>query len=168
MNKKEFQSMELEEQIMYMNKYMASGESLSSLCRTIGISKSISAKFLSHGYKLIEGQYILQQETISNEPIGTTGRQNIKKDTSTPLEQSRALKTVTEGMKGKGNKKIGRPQIHEKDNTGKNINTHKLTIEIDKEVAKALLHYKVDEEGFKINEFIENLIKENIPKKYFK
>jgi hypothetical protein len=107
------------------------------------------------------------QESIFKEPSKATEQQNIKKNINVPLKQSKALKTVTEGMK-ENKVKIGRPQVHEKDSSGKNVNTHKLTIEINKEVARALQHYKIDQEGFKINLFIEELIKANVPEKYFK
>jgi predicted DNA-binding protein YlxM (UPF0122 family) len=172
MNRNEFRVMEVPEQVSYINKYMAEGKSLSAICKEIGMSKSISEKFKHYGYVLQDNQYILQQiegqESIFNEPKKVIEQQNVKRDINVPLKQNKALKTVTEGIKEVNRVKTGRPQIHEKDESGKNINTHKLTIEIDKEVARALQHYKVDQEGFKINQFIEDLIKANVPEKYFK
>jgi hypothetical protein len=134
------------------------------------MSKSIAGKFKHYGYMLVDNQYIMQQEegqeSIFKEPSKATEQQNIKKGVNVPLKQNKALKTVTEGMK-ENKVKIGRPQVHKKDSAGKNVNTHKLTIEIDKEVVKALMRYKVDGE-FRVNKYIEDLLKANVPKEYFK
>lgn len=43
----------------------------------------------------------------------------------------------------------------------------KLTIEIDQDVYKALMFYKIDQ-GIYVNGYIEGLLKANVPEKYFK
>lgn len=61
MNKKEFQDKTLINQVNYYNEKMKQGQSLSKISKEIGISKSISSKFKSHGYNLINGKLILSQ-----------------------------------------------------------------------------------------------------------
>jgi len=56
-------------------------------------------------------------------------------------------------------KKVGRPK-----RVGKK--PKKLTIEIDQEVYKALMFYKIDQ-GVYVNGYIEELLKANVPEKYF-
>ncbi|MCO5388851.1 MAG: hypothetical protein NHB14_27210 [Desulfosporosinus sp.] len=56
-------------------------------------------------------------------------------------------------------KRVGRPPR-------KGEKPKKLTIEISQDVYKALMHFKIDE-GIYVNGFIEELIKKNIPSKYF-
>ena len=57
-------------------------------------------------------------------------------------------------------KKVGRPKRE-------GLKPKKLTIEIDQEVYKALMHFKIDQ-GVYVNGYIEELIKANVPEKYFK
>lgn len=56
-------------------------------------------------------------------------------------------------------KKVGRPK--------KSGETKKITIEIDAAVHKALMHFKIDK-GIYVNGYIEDLLKSNVPEKYFK
>jgi len=73
LNKEEFQKLPLNEQIDYYNEKMLQGESMSKISSVIGISKSVSAKFKEHGYKLIDKQYILQDAQESQSlPLGVT------------------------------------------------------------------------------------------------
>lgn len=74
MTKEEFLKLNLNYQVEYINKLMVSGQSLSIICKNIGISKSISAKIINHGYVFdkVNKQYILDQiegqETLFIEP----------------------------------------------------------------------------------------------------
>jgi hypothetical protein len=56
-------------------------------------------------------------------------------------------------------KKVGRPPREGE-------KPKKLTIEIDPAVYKALMHYKIDE-GLYVNAYIEDLLRANVPGKYF-
>ena len=60
-----------------------------------------------------------------------------------------------------GPKKVGRPRRLDK------TKLKKLTIEINEEIYKALMFYKIDQD-FYVNGYIEELLKANVPEKYFK
>ena len=57
-------------------------------------------------------------------------------------------------------KKVGRPKREGK-------KPKKITIEIDQDVYKALMHFKIDQDLY-VNGYIEDLLKANVPEKYFK
>ncbi|NNU75315.1 hypothetical protein [Clostridium estertheticum] len=62
MNKKEYFKSTLEEQVNYINQKMNEGKSFNDTCKEILLLKgAVLNKFKKHGYKLIEGQYILKQ-----------------------------------------------------------------------------------------------------------
>ena len=62
MNKKEYFKSTLEEQVNYINQKMNEGKSFNDTCKEILLLKGgVSNKFKKHGYKLIEGQYLLKQ-----------------------------------------------------------------------------------------------------------
>ena len=62
MNKKEYFKSTLEEQVNYINQKMNDGKSFNDTCKEILLLKGgVSNKFKKHGYKLIEGQYLLKQ-----------------------------------------------------------------------------------------------------------
>ncbi|MCB2358171.1 hypothetical protein [Clostridium estertheticum] len=62
MNKKEYFKSTLEEQVNYINQKMNEGKSFNDTCKEILLIKGgVLNKFKKHGYKLIEGQYILKQ-----------------------------------------------------------------------------------------------------------
>jgi len=73
MNKKEYFKSTLEEQVNYINQKMNEGKSFNDTCKEILLLKGgVSNKFKKHGYKLIEGQYLLKQipeKQYSNEEL---------------------------------------------------------------------------------------------------
>jgi len=157
MLKEEFLQLTISKQINHVNDIINKGGSLTSICKELGISKSISAKFKNHGYILKDKQYILElkegQETSFKEPIEI--KQKI--DTITPgntinvMELQQELKEVNP---------VGRPKTRDKNKIVK------LTIEMNKDIIKALKFMAIGEEVY-INQYIEELLKKNIPEKYF-
>lgn len=91
MNKTEFNSLEVLEQIEYINKSLLEGSTLTNICKSIGIGRStIRDRFkkVSYEYNKSINQYesiveIIETETIA--PIRTN--KHIKEDTSTVLQQ---------------------------------------------------------------------------------
>lgn len=65
-DKVEFQSMKLADQITYYNTKMLQGLSMGKVSDKLGISKSIGSKFKSHGYVLDKAlkQYILHIKPV--------------------------------------------------------------------------------------------------------
>lgn len=72
-----------------------------------------------------------------------------------------------EPLKKANKRNVGRPQKHEKDSQGNKLNKSKMTIEIDNNVITAL-RLKKTLEKITINDFIEEILRENIEEKYFK
>ncbi|MCB2309427.1 hypothetical protein LGL08_23055 [Clostridium estertheticum] len=98
MDKIEFQKKPLIEQINYYNEKMSQGQSMSNISNEIGISKSVSAKFKSHGYELIDNKYILQgnkEAQRHQEP------QKEKKVILAPTKTPPPVVTVSEEIKAK-------------------------------------------------------------------
>ena len=137
MNKIEFQGLTIQQQVDYINQ----GESLSSVCRAIGMSKSIASKYLSKGYIQVNGKYTLTE--LSNVPPQT---QEVAVDTITPPK-------TKEVKKVQNKPKIGRPC--------KQFETTKLTLEVNKLLVRKLKHYCIDNEIY-MNKFIEDLIRNNL------
>lgn len=184
MKREEFQGMKLVDQVNYINENMAQEQSLSQVCNELGISKSISAKFLSHNYYLdkTSKQYILKQiegqETLFNKPQEkekaeidtiTLPKVIIEPQTSTitrtPTEESH-IETYNFPLPTEVIKKTGRPQKYIKDAEGKNLEKKKLTLEIDNRTFKAL-QVKKALEGITLNAYVEELLSKYIDKKYF-
>ena len=160
MDKKEWQAMSIDEQVRELNQRLASGESLTTFTKRLGVDKgNLSRKLKREGYSLVEGQYIVVQGIEGQldilgaaleakaEPKAEAKAKPIKK-----AAQSDKAPTAPRGT-------AGRP--------GREYAVKKLTIEIHADIFKALHHYKIDE-GIKINEFIENLLKEALPAEYLK
>jgi hypothetical protein len=128
MTKEEFQSMSLVKQVDYYNERMKQGQTMSKISSELGISKSISAKFLGHGYTLnkTDNQYVLQEvetlQTLLNEvkqpqeEHKTIERVNIlpkeEKDPTKAIESTKThdkIEIVKEVLKEEPKKAIGRP-----------------------------------------------------------
>ena len=100
MTKEELLKSNLNEQVEYINKLMAEGQSLSIICKNIGISKSISAKIINHGYIFdkINKQYILEQiegqETLFNEP--EKKQNNVKRinELNTSIQENQSIDII--------------------------------------------------------------------------
>ena len=138
MEKNIFQAMTIKEQVSYINLRMAKGESVTTACKSVGLSKELSRKYQKNGYKLIEGQFI-----PSHVPQQT---QEVAVDTITPPK-------AKEVKKVKNKAKIGRPC--------KTQETTKLTLEVNKILVRKLKHYCIDNEIY-MNKFIEGLIRNNL------
>jgi predicted HicB family RNase H-like nuclease len=196
MDKKEYFKLTLEQKVNYINKEMKEGKSFNSTCKEISIVKGDTlAKLKKHGYKLIDNQYILKQipekqnikegakelqldgvavDDLQDGKKMLEGTSNVQK-AETTVEQinedgsiSDKIKTVlSKEGKPKLKAKVGRPQKYKKDHSGKNIDKKKFTLEIDKNVYKALKHKKI-KENIAINIFVEDLLRKAIEDKYFK
>ena len=144
MTKELFLDLTILQQIEYFNKLMAEGGSLSSICKELGISKSISSKFKGHGYVFLDKQYLLQEgnKTPPNKP---QERAKEKKGIVTPIKTNI----------------VGRPKKIDKNKVVK------MTLEIDKSIHKALKYMAIDKE-ITITSYIEKLIKADLNEKYFK
>jgi hypothetical protein len=100
MTKEELLKSNLNEQVEYINKLMAEGQSLSIICKNIGISKSISAKIINHGYVFdkINKQYILEQikgqETLSNEPEKTQNNVKLINELNTSIQENQSIDII--------------------------------------------------------------------------
>lgn len=103
-DKVEFQSMKLADQITYYNTKMLQGLSMGKVSDKLGISKSIGSKFKSHGYVLDKAlkQYILHikpvevevPETILElviEPIKTAPQGKVNTNISLNIDLKRKL-----------------------------------------------------------------------------
>lgn len=103
-DKVEFQSMKLADQITYYNTKMQQGLSMGKVSDKLGISKSIGSKFKSHGYVLDKAlkQYILHikpvevevPETILElviEPIKTAPQGKVNTNISLNIDLKRKL-----------------------------------------------------------------------------
>ena len=158
MKREEFQSLSLSKQVQYINGLMTKGGSLSSICKDIGISKSVSAKYLKHGYELKDKQYILKpiegQTGLFSKPQEAQEEPKEKIDIITPIE----IKVIAEPQQEP--RQVGRPKTRDKSQVVK------LTMEINKDIVKALKFMSIDKEIY-INQYIEELLQSNIPEKYF-
>jgi len=196
MDKREYLKLTIEEQVNYINQEMKQGKSLTATCKELLVTKSSTlAKFKKHGYKLINGQYILKQ--IPEEQNLKGAKELQLADVAAELQDDEKLSEVTSSIKENENEtivnqsnkveikpnkvkntaskekksqlkaKVGRPQKYKKDRDGKNIDKKKFTLEIDKKVYKALKHKK-NNENIAINIFVEDLLRKAIEDKYFK
>ena len=128
MTKEEFQSMQLVKQVEYYNERMKQGQTMSKTSSELGVSKSISAKFLSHGYTFnkTNNQYVLQEvetlQTLLNEVKEPQEEQKpIERVIVLPKEKKETIKatesikthdnieTEKEVLKAEVKKAIGRP-----------------------------------------------------------
>lgn len=125
MKKKEFQSMSLSKQVEFINDGMREGKSLTSICKEIGISKSIGGKFKKHHYVLEDNQYILkpiegQIDMLKEESQSTEKKVDEVKEVTVPIREPQSeekpQKVETEQYKPqrvtepKAVPKRGRPQ----------------------------------------------------------
>jgi len=100
MTKEEFLKLNLNGQVEYINKLMAEGQSLSIICKDIGISKSISAKIINHGYVFdkINKQYILEQiegqETLFNESEKTQNNEKFANNLNTSIHENQSTDII--------------------------------------------------------------------------
>ena len=100
MNKTEFNSLEVLEQIEYINKSLLEGSTLTNVCKSIGIGRStIRDRFkkVSYEYNKSINQYesiveIIEDETIA--PVGTN--KHIKEDIKPITQESSNLVVGTE------------------------------------------------------------------------
>lgn len=100
MNKTEFNSLEVLEQIEYINKSLLEGSTLTNVCKSIGIGRStIRDRFkkVSYEYNKSINQYesiveIIEDETIA--PVGTN--KHIKEDIKPITQESSNLAVGTE------------------------------------------------------------------------
>jgi len=159
MDKKEWQAMSIDEKARHLNQRLASGESMSAFSQGLGIDRSNLCTKLKHaGYKLIEGQYKAQgiegQLDLLGAALEATAKPKAEAKAK-PIKKAAQSDKAPTAPRGTA----GRP--------GREYAVKKLTIEIHADIFKALHHYKIDE-GIKINEFIENLLKEALPAEYLK
>ena len=144
MNKQEFQALKISEQVDYINERMQTGESLTSACKSVEMTKELSRKFQKNHYKLIDMQFILQTDTT---PPSTSPNQQ---EVATDIISTPKIKSV---KKPQETKKIGRPC--------KLVATTKLTLEVDKKIHKKLKVYCAINE-LKMNEYITKLLLDNL------
>ena len=140
MNKLTFQALPIQNQIDYLNTQLLEGKSISGTCREIGISKSVCAKYKSHGYIIVDNQYTL---TPPNKPPQT-------QEVATDIISTPEVKSV---KKPQETKKIGRPL--------RTTKFKKITTEIDFILYKQLKHYCIDMD-INMNKYIEELLRKNL------
>lgn len=86
MNGLEFKELSIEKQVEYVNEKKREGESLSSVCKDLGISKSVGGKFKKHGYtideetnlyilKPIDGQLSIEEVPQENKKVSEPTRE---------------------------------------------------------------------------------------------
>ena len=112
----------------------------------------------------------IEEEILPNDQISqTTMAQEVTESKEVTIMPTNETKPVDEGIQAvvapptvgeTEPKKVGRPARSSQQPI------KKLTVEIDQEVYKALMHYKVDS-GLYVNAYIEDLLKANLPGKYF-
>ncbi|HZK52960.1 MAG TPA: hypothetical protein VFC84_01965 [Desulfosporosinus sp.] len=173
MDKTTYRALTTEERISFLNSEMAAGKKLNLVCKEIGIADNISTEFRKKGYTRDEqGLYIKHDQQhpgqmnidhLKTDEV-TQGDTESEEGTNTPPvvnETTGSKISLSENDLPKSGepKRVGRPP-----RTGKKMK--KLTIEIDPDVYKALLFYKIDQELY-MNNYIEELIKANVPEKYF-
>ena len=100
MNKTEFNSLEVLEQIEYINKSLLEGNTLTNVCKTIGIGRStIRDRFkkVSYEYNKSINQYESIVEIIEAETIAPAGANKpIKEDIKPVIQQSSNLVVGTD------------------------------------------------------------------------
>jgi hypothetical protein len=145
MKKDEFLRLEINKQIEIINKELASGKSLTIICKEIEVSKGIAQKFNKRGYMYNKNsnQYILSQvpgqENLFKEP-GEADKEPISKPKlikkrNVPLIKRESVKEATEPQKEATKEKgslRGRPMKK---------NRVKCNITLDAEVKEALQIY---------------------------
>jgi hypothetical protein len=132
MTKEEFQSMSLVKQVDYYNERMKQGQTMSKISIKLGVSKSISAKFLSHGYTFnkTNNQYVLQEvetlQTLLNEVKEPQEEQKpidsvivLPKEDKKPTKDIESTKTYDniELIKEETKKGVGRPTKQRREKT---------------------------------------------------
>ena len=180
MNKAEYRSLSWEERTTYFNARMETGEKLSHICKEVGIANNAAVAARANGWHR-EGPLKL---FVYHEPQHP-GQMNIGDRLSQAAEEEVSAghedeQEETEGKEGSimpvnDNKPTqGQPvpleQTEQPKRMGRPPRTgekpKKMTVEISQEVYKALQFYKIDN-GIFVNGFIEELIKANVPEKYF-
>ena len=100
MNKTEFNSLEVLEQIEYINKSLLEGNTLTNICKSIGIGRStIRDRFkkVSYEYNKSINQYESIVEVIESETIAPAGaNEPIKEDIKPVIQQSSNLVVGTD------------------------------------------------------------------------
>ena len=100
MNKTEFNSLDVMEQIEYINKSLLEGNTLTNICKSIGIGRStIRDRFkkVSYEYNKSINQYESIVEVIESETIAPAGaNEPIKEDIKPVIQQSSNLVVGTD------------------------------------------------------------------------
>ena len=100
MNKTEFNSLDVMEQIEYINKSLLNGNTLTNICKSIGIGRStIRDRFekVSYKYNKSINQYESIIEIIEAETIAPAGaNEPIKEDITPVIQQSSNLVVGTD------------------------------------------------------------------------
>jgi len=140
MIKEEFQAMDIQDQVSYINLKMKQGMTLTDACKSVNLTKELSRKYQRNGYKLIDMQFILQTHTApSNKPTQT-------QEIATDIISTPKVKNVKKPI-------IGRPK--------RTTKFKKITTEIDFILYKQLKHYCIDNE-INMNKYIEELLRKNL------
>ena len=176
MDKQEFFKMNLEGQVNYINDELKKGISFNKTCKNMSISTGLSNKFKKNHYKFndIENQYVLEIKQIEGQESFID---NVE-PTQAPQEGEKVLNDMKAPIK---EEVVTKPQEVEKQMSNtiaskevKFIKTEgekgqRITFEVDKKIIQALRFKKVAEnsKGFIINNYIEQLLLDNIEKKYF-
>lgn len=88
MNKEQFNNLNILEQIEYINSQLDK-DSLTKVCKTIGVNRStISKRFKSKGYELIDNRYINVDDTkdIVNTKNATNTKAQKKSNNSNDIK----------------------------------------------------------------------------------
>ena len=152
MDKKTYLALNTEDKVQYLNSEMTVGKSLFKICEDLNLTDNVIPAFNTKGYvRNAQGLFIKREE----QQLAPVKIDQIPKPTEVDMANP-----TNGGSYHPEPKRIGRPP--RKGNKPK-----KLTIEIDQDVYKALMHYKIDK-GLYVNSYIEDLLRTNLPEKYFR
>lgn len=166
MDKDTYTALNTEDRVNYLNSEMAAGKKLSHICKGLNIADNITTPLRKKGFiRNTEGLFIKQDQHP-----GQISLDQLPEPTEAPLDTNTNENLITLGSEHNEvmdthlvppeQKRMGRPP-----RDGGPVK--KLTIEIDQDIYKALLHYKIDE-GLYVNAYLEELIKNALPEKYLR
>lgn len=165
MNKDEFNKLEIEQQVEYINKGLEV-ESLTKVCASIGIGRStVSKRFKNKGYELIDNKYI--KTTINTKKTNTTNIKTTEDKEVKALEQKiKSLELEIQGIKDildrvveKNTKKLSKVKEYE---GAEVVRSYRINEEVQKEwkvFCKAHSEYKVGD--LLANAMVEYMNKNN-------
>ena len=152
MTREEFDKMNIQDQIEYVNKRLWSELSLNKICDGIGISRAgLSKRFKQHGYTFYQNSYVLEEDVISDEEILKTFELKLDElnERVTRLEQL-------------NNESVTDTQQVDNSNTIRfyKNNTIVRAYRIDDEIYQRFKHYTDENKQFKVSDIISTALED--------